>query len=95
MRKEQSSKQEEINLLSTEKSWNNDRSILLHYIDEIEFLRRKFITQNNIIRQYDYWLHLLLNIVNENNLTTPKLNKESHNLHIYSDLATPIQKVKL
>lgn len=59
-------------------------------VDDINSIKRKIVLQNNIIKSYDGWIHLLINIINEN-------NKKNHNSHrtngSYNDFATSIEKV--
>jgi hypothetical protein len=51
-------------------------------IEETNDLKCKAIAQANIIKEYENWVHLLLNIINA------KQETDKHH-----DLATPIQKV--
>ena len=59
--------------------------------DDVSNLKRKAILQNNIIKSYDGWIHLLINIVNENN---KKEHNNPRNQYSHYDFTTSIEKVK-
>ena len=61
--------------------------LIKNSIDELSKYKRKLIAQASIIKEYENWTHILLNIVN----TSKSLNKTE----IHSDYATPIQKVTI
>jgi hypothetical protein len=59
--------------------------VLLNFIkDEVSDLKCKLITQINVLKDYESWVQILLNIVNV---------KDDMSKHY--DTATPIEKVKI
>ena len=68
----------------------NNNNNLYCVIDQVSDMKCKIISQTNIIKEYDNWINLLLNIVNTRNETTTN-NTNADVIHY--DLATPVQKV--
>lgn len=58
--------------------------------DDINSLKRKVILQGNIIKSYDSWIHLLINIVNENNKKNLNISRNNAS---HFDFASSIEKV--
>ncbi len=58
--------------------------------DDINSMKKKIVLQSNIIKNYDGWIHLLINIINENN----KRSQNSYRTNgSHYDFATSIEKV--
>jgi hypothetical protein len=67
-----------------------NEGIFISLSDDVPNLKRKVILQGNIIKSYDSWIHLLINIVNDNN--KKNLNSSRNNASHF-DFATSIEKV--
>lgn len=57
--------------------------LIINSIEELNELKCKLISQANVIKEYEGWVNILINIINSKN------DKVNHN-----DFSTPVQKVR-